>query len=47
MKKVLSGCMAVLLAVMMVFTMSSITFADDGEAESNANKGTLTINHTV
>ena len=48
MKKILSKCMAVLLAVTMVMAMSITTFAEGENAEEdNSQKGTLTIHNTV
>lgn len=47
MRKILSKCAVVLLTVTMVVAMGIPAFAEEESSESNENKGTLTINHTV
>lgn len=48
MRKRISRYVAVLIAAIMVLAMGITAFAEDENSEeSNANKGTLTINHTV
>ena len=48
MKKIISRCMAVLLTVVMILTMSMTAFASDGTSEAvAAATGKLTVNNTV
>lgn len=47
MRKRISRYVAVLIAAIMVLAMGITAFAEDENSEDNANKGTLTINHTV
>ena len=48
MKKIISRCMAVLLTVAMILTMSMTAFASEGTSEAvAAATGKLTVNNTV